>query len=61
MTAFIVSACNTSEQSDQGKDSTLISLSPKTMKQIAVVDERYQSYNVETVEVAGGQFWKPYH
>ncbi|MCF0040340.1 MULTISPECIES: hypothetical protein [Dyadobacter] len=61
MTAFIVSACNTSEQSDQGKDTTLISLSPKTMKQIAAVDERYQSYNVETVEVAGGQFWKPYH
>lgn len=27
---------------------------------VATVDERYQSYNVEMVEVSGGEFWKPY-
>lgn len=26
----------------------------------AVVDERYQSYNIEMVEVTGGRFWAPY-
>ncbi|HYK75832.1 MAG TPA: hypothetical protein VEV16_02555 [Daejeonella sp.] len=31
------------------------------MKHIGNVDERYQSYNVEMVEVVGGEFWKPYH
>ncbi|MHB1139909.1 MAG: hypothetical protein ACYC2O_13220, partial [Microthrixaceae bacterium] len=27
---------------------------------VATVDDRYQSYNVEMVEVTGGQFWQPY-
>lgn len=27
---------------------------------VATVDERYQSYNIEMVEVTGGQFWQPY-
>ena len=35
-------------------------LSPATMPQIGAVEERYQSYNVEMVEVTGGEFWKPY-
>lgn len=30
------------------------------MKQIGTVDECYQSYNIEMVEVVGGKFWKPY-
>ncbi|WP_419804592.1 hypothetical protein [Terriglobus sp.] len=33
---------------------------PHTMKAIAKVDPRFQSYNVEMVEVIGGRFWKPY-
>jgi hypothetical protein len=36
------------------------SLDPSTMKKIATIDERYQSYNVEMAEVTGGSFWKPY-
>jgi glycosyl hydrolase family 79 len=36
------------------------SLAPATMARIGTVDERYQSYNVEMVEVTGGRFWKPY-
>jgi hypothetical protein len=30
------------------------------MARIGTVDERFQSYNVEMVEVTGGRFWKPY-
>jgi hypothetical protein len=30
------------------------------MPRIATVDERFQSYNIEMVEVIGGRFWKPY-
>jgi len=37
-----------------------ISLAPTNMPRIGSVDERFQSYNVEMVEVTGGPFWKPY-
>jgi hypothetical protein len=30
------------------------------MPQLGTVDARYQSYNIEMVEVTGGRFWKPY-
>jgi hypothetical protein len=35
-------------------------LSPAKMPRIGTVDERFQSYNIEMVEVTGGRFWKPY-
>jgi heparanase len=37
-----------------------VSLAPSTMPRVGAVSERYQSYNVEMVEVTGGRFWKPY-
>ncbi len=37
-----------------------IALTPKTMPAIGSVDERYQSYNIEMLEVTGGRFWAPY-
>lgn len=37
-----------------------VALSPERMPAIATVDERYQSYNVEMLEVTGGKFWRPY-
>ncbi len=37
-----------------------VSLSPATMPRIGTVDVRFQSYNIEMVEVTGGRFWKPY-
>src|SRR5438128_5957578 len=40
--------------------SSMSTLSPATMPRIGTVDERYQSYNVEMLEVTGGKFWKPY-
>lgn len=30
------------------------------LKPVATIDERYQSYNIEMVEVTGGRFWAPY-
>jgi hypothetical protein len=36
------------------------SIDPANMPRIATVDNRFQSYNVEMVEVTGGRFWKPY-
>src|SRR3954454_8130830 len=35
-------------------------LSPALFPRIAVIDARFQSYNVEMLEVTGGRFWKPY-
>lgn len=43
----------------QTQDQT-VELRPTTMKRVGQVDERYQSYNVEMLEVTGGRFWKPY-
>jgi Glycosyl hydrolase family 79, N-terminal domain len=37
-----------------------ILLAPANMPRIGSVDERFQSYNIEMVEVTGGSFWKPY-
>jgi hypothetical protein len=36
------------------------SVAPATMPRVGTVDERYQSYNVEMLEVTGGRFWRPY-
>jgi hypothetical protein len=36
------------------------SISPASMPRIATIDERFQSYNIEMVEVTGGRFWRPY-
>jgi hypothetical protein len=37
-----------------------IALDPAKWPRIATVDERFQSYNIEMVEVTGGTFWGPY-
>ena len=41
-------------------DTGIITINLKEMKYLSSVDERYQSYNVEMVEVVGGEFWRPY-
>src|SRR5262249_24355584 len=35
-------------------------MEPSRLPRLGTIDERYQSYNVEMVEVTGGEFWKPY-
>lgn len=44
----------------QGAASYVRPLSPGSWPTIGRVDERYLSYNVESVEVIGGNFWAPF-
>jgi len=37
-----------------------LTLDVATMPRVATIDPRFQSYNIEMVEVTGGRFWKPY-
>jgi hypothetical protein len=41
-----------------GKGAEIVA--PAGMTAIGTIDARFQSYNVEMVEVTGGRFWKPY-
>ncbi len=36
------------------------SLQPAKLPAVATIDDRFQSFNMEMVEVTGGRFWKPY-
>lgn len=46
--------------SDAGMSAEAIAIAPSAMPRIGTVDARFQSYNIEMVEVTGGRFWKPY-
>ncbi|HSU31902.1 MAG TPA: hypothetical protein VLJ11_11765 [Bryobacteraceae bacterium] len=35
-------------------------VNPANMPAISQVDQRFQAYNIEMLEVTGGKFWKPY-
>ena len=35
-----------------------VSLAPASMARVGSIHERYQSYNVEMVEVTGGRLWR---
>jgi len=50
-----MAACQT-----DATQATPAALMPADMARIGAIDERYQSYNVEMLEVTGGKFWKPY-
>ncbi|NYF50148.1 hypothetical protein [Tunturiibacter gelidoferens] len=39
---------------------TPVAISPAKMPKTGTVDERFQSFNIEMVEVTGGRFWAPY-
>ena len=43
-----------------GQEGAPVKVTPSTMPRVATIDERFQSYNIEMVEVTGGRFWKPY-
>lgn len=47
-------------QNAGNKNVDALNINPTEMKQVGTVSERFQSYNVEMVEVVGGEFWKPY-
>src|ERR1700757_5175218 len=35
-------------------------VAPAKMPRVGTIDERFQSYNIEMLEVTGGRFWAPY-
>ncbi len=37
-----------------------VRLAPEKMPRVGTVDPRFQSFNIEMVEVTGGRFWAPY-
>lgn len=41
-------------------EAQIVSLTPNKMPALGTVDERFQSYNIEMLEVTGGRFWAPY-
>lgn len=52
LTFLLVAACGALEAQPR--------IDPSRLRRMASTDERFQSYNVEMVEVTGGRFWKPY-
>jgi hypothetical protein len=38
----------------------LVAVAPATMARLGSVSDRFQSHNVEMLEITGGRFWKPY-
>jgi heparanase len=52
LTALVIATCSPAEP---------IPIAPQKMKRTGTVDERFQSFNVEMVEVTGGRFWAPYN
>ena len=45
---------------DSAAGASEVVIAPARMTATGTVDARFQSYNVEMVEVTGGRFWKPY-
>ena len=56
--AALLTAAAAHQPEARGASST--SLAPTRMPRVGTIDERFQSYNVEMLEVTGGKFWKPY-
>lgn len=50
----------TNTQNKAPSSSQALALTPATMARVGTIDPRFQSYNVEMLEVTGGAFWKPY-
>ncbi|MBV6403451.1 MAG: hypothetical protein GFGODING_00189 [Flavobacteriales bacterium] len=53
-------ACQAGNKGSNETVEDMITIDPKGMRKVGTVDERFQSYNVEMVEVVGGEFWRPY-
>jgi heparanase 1 len=58
--SFVMAACRDAGEPIRQTTTAGTAITPATMTQVGSVDERYQSYNVEMLEVTGGKFWKPY-
>lgn len=60
MALILVLLQQVSNGQSQNKGNNVLILNLNNLKQIARVDERYQSVNIEMCEVVGGDFWIPY-
>ncbi len=58
--AVALGAAGCGSPSDTEEEASPNALQPAEFEKLGTVDERYQSYNVEMLEVTGGAFWKPY-
>ena len=58
--AIVLTSSGLSECISQGNESKAIDLNLTDLQQVAQVNIRYQSVNVEMCEVVGGDFWIPY-
>ena len=58
--AFAMAACRDAGEPAGQNAAGTTAISPASMARVGSVDERYQSYNVEMLEVTGGKFWAPY-
>jgi heparanase len=52
---FMIGSSGVAQQLDVPRSTV-----PSAMPRIGTIDQRYQAYNIEMVEVTGGKFWKPY-
>jgi hypothetical protein len=43
-----------------GAQAPTLAVDPSRLPRLGTIEARFQSYNVEMVEVTGGRFWKPY-
>jgi hypothetical protein len=61
VTAFaLVALIAASDSTATAQATSHSTIHPSTFARVGSVDERFQSYNIEMVEVTGGRFWKPY-
>jgi heparanase 1 len=58
--AITLSSIGLSQCTSEKTDSEAYKLNLTNLQQVAQVDSRYQSVNVEMCEVVGGDFWIPY-
>jgi hypothetical protein len=59
--AGLIGASNAASPEGDHRSSLTIQLpDPARLPRLTTVDPRFQSYNVEMLEVTGGAFWKPY-
>lgn len=58
--AFLAATAGLLLVSREASASPTMTVDPRALRPIGTVDERYQSYNIEMIEVVGGRWWAPY-
>jgi heparanase len=53
---LVLGACKTASHTSP----TAETIAPGNMARLGTLDDRFESYNIEMVEVTGGRFWKPF-